>query len=94
LFAADLGGDVIKQCVARPGEGKSGFRILIVFRASTRAFFAHGFSKNERDNISKDELIAFKKLATALLAYGDDAITRAIESGTLVEVTCDEQTMQ
>ncbi|MGD1069262.1 MAG: type II toxin-antitoxin system RelE/ParE family toxin [Bryobacteraceae bacterium] len=32
LIAADLGGGVIKQRLARPGEGKSGgFRSLIVF---------------------------------------------------------------
>jgi hypothetical protein len=33
LIAANLGGGVIKQRVARPGQGKSGgFRTLIVFR--------------------------------------------------------------
>lgn len=44
------GGGAIKQRIARPGQGKSGgFRTLIVFRASTRAVFVHGFAKNERD---------------------------------------------
>ncbi|MGO9257239.1 MAG: type II toxin-antitoxin system RelE/ParE family toxin [Bryobacteraceae bacterium] len=39
LIAADLGGGVIKQRIARPGHGKSGgFRTLIVFRAGARAF--------------------------------------------------------
>jgi hypothetical protein len=34
LMAADLGGGVIKQRIARHGQGKSGgFRTLIVFRA-------------------------------------------------------------
>jgi hypothetical protein len=48
LIAADLGGGVIKQRIARPGQGKSGgFRPLIVFRAGTRAIFVHGFAKNE-----------------------------------------------
>jgi hypothetical protein len=38
LIAADLGGGVIKQRIARPGQGKSGgFRTLIVFRAGARA---------------------------------------------------------
>lgn len=54
LISADLGGGVIKQRIARPGEGKSGgFRTLIVFRANARAFFVHGFAKNETDNIGK-----------------------------------------
>jgi hypothetical protein len=62
LIAADLGGGVIKQRIARPGQGKSGgFRTLIVFRAGTRAVFVHGFAKNERDNIERGELAAVKK---------------------------------
>jgi hypothetical protein len=92
LIAADLGGGVIKQRIARPGQGKSGgFRALIVFRAGARAFFVYGFAKNEMDNIGQDELVALKKLATALLAYDDKAIARVIASGTLAEVICDEK---
>lgn len=55
LIAAQLGGDVIKQRIARPGQGKSsGFRVLIVFKPSALAVFVHGFAKNERDNIRHD----------------------------------------
>jgi hypothetical protein len=62
LIAANLGGGVIKQRIARPGQGKSGgFRTLIVFRVGVRAFFVHGFGKNQKDNIGTDELIALKK---------------------------------
>ncbi|SPE40152.1 conserved hypothetical protein [Candidatus Sulfopaludibacter sp. SbA3] len=94
LIAADLGGGVIKQRVARPGQGKSGgFRTLIVFRAGERAFFVHGFAKNEKDNIDKGELSALRKLASELMAYDDKAITRAIGSGTLIEVMCNEKTI-
>ena len=61
---------LIKQRIARPGQGKSGgFRTLIVFRAGTRAVFAHGFAKNEKGNIGKDELVALKKLSAELLGY-------------------------
>jgi hypothetical protein len=91
LVAADLGGGVIKQRVARPGQGKSsGFRTLIVFRAGTRAIFVHGFAKNKKDNIEKDELVALKKLAAELLAYDDKTLARVLASGVLVEVKCDE----
>jgi hypothetical protein len=94
LIAADLGGEVVKQRIARPGQGKSGgFRTLIVFRTGTRAIFVHGFAKSERDNIEKDELVVLKKLAAALLAYDDKAIARAVASGTLVEVNYDEKTV-
>ena len=40
LIDADLGGGVIKQRVARPGQGKSGgFRTVILYRTTERAFF-------------------------------------------------------
>lgn len=70
LIDADLGGGVIKQRIAREGGGKSGgFRTIILFRAGARAFFVHGFAKNERDNINENELVAFRLLATQLLTY-------------------------
>jgi len=63
---------------------------LIVFRGRERAFFVHGFAKNERDNIGKDELAGLKKLASVLLAYDDKAIARVLASGTFIEVTSNE----
>jgi len=94
LVAADLGGGVIKQRIARPGQGKSaGFRTLIVFRAGRRAVFVYGFAKNEKDNIAKDELVALKKLASELLAYDDKTLVRVLESGVLVEIKCNEKTV-
>ena len=94
LVAADLGGGVIKQRIARPGQGKSGgFRTLIVFRAGTRAIFVHGFAKSEKDNIGKDELVALKKLAAELLGYDDKTLARAVAAEVLLEVKCDEKTV-
>ena len=58
LIDADLGGGVIKQRVARPGEGRAGgFRVLIFFRVEDRAFFVFGFAKNDRGNIGDDDLV-------------------------------------
>lgn len=46
---AALGGNLIKQRVARDGGGKSGgFRTIIAFRAKERSIFLYGFAKNER----------------------------------------------
>lgn len=90
LIDADLGGGVVKQRIARPGQGKSGgFRTIILFRVGARAFFVHGFAKNEQDNIRDDELAAFKMLAAVLMAYDDAALAKAIANGTLMEVMCD-----
>ena len=88
LAAADLGG-VIKQRIARAGQGKSsGFRAVIVFKVRTRAIFVHGFAKSEKENIEKDELAALKKLAVELLAYDDTMLARVVASGALHEVNC------
>lgn len=91
LIDADLGGGVLKQRIARAGSGKSGgFRTIILFRAGERAFFVHGFAKNEQDNIRDDELAAFRMLAEEMLAYDDAAIAKAMNNGTLTEVTGDD----
>jgi hypothetical protein len=57
LVDADLGGGVIKQRIARPGQGRSGgFRVLLAYRAEERTVFLYGFAKSERDNVDDDEL--------------------------------------
>lgn len=84
---ADLGGYVVKQRIARPGQGKSGgYRTIIVFRKGDKAFFVYGFAKSERENIDKAETEAFKKAAKALLALSDEQIGKLIENGGLTEV--------
>jgi hypothetical protein len=91
LIDADLGGGVIKQRIARKGGGKSGgFRTIILFRVGGRAFFVHGFAKNEKDTIEDDELAAFKLLATQMHSLSDAALTKVISNGTVTEVMCDE----
>lgn len=92
LIGADLGSGVIKQRIARPNEGKSGgYRSIVLFRSGKRAFFAYGFPKSSRANIRKDELEAFRELAGQMLEYDDAALAKALESGALKEVNCDEQ---
>ena len=49
--------------------------------------FAYGFAKSERDNISSEELAAFRMLATEILAYGACAIALALRAGVLIEVS-------
>jgi hypothetical protein len=84
---ADLGGGVIKQRVARQGQGKSGgFRTIIVYRRGALAFFVFGFPKSDRGNISMVEERAFKKLADVLLAVTGEQILAMIQSGEIAEV--------
>jgi hypothetical protein len=94
LIDADLGGGVIKQRVAREGEGKSGgFRTMILFKTGTRAFFVHGFAKNKMDNISDNDLVLLRRLAAEMLNYNETELTQAINNNLLIEVTCDEETV-
>ena len=90
MIDADLGGGVIKQRIARPGEGKSkGYRSIVVFRKGDKAFFVYGFPKSELGNIRDDEAEQFKKAAKSILALSDDLIRQLIENDQLEEVMKD-----
>lgn len=90
LIDADLGGGLIKQRVARKGQGRSaGFRTIIAYRSAKRAVFLHGFAKSTRDNTSDDELVALKKASAVVLAMDAAAIAMALEQGKWTEVMCD-----
>jgi hypothetical protein len=89
LIDADLGRGVIKQRIARTGEGKSGgFRSMILFRAQKRSVFVHGFAKKDLGNIDAKELKALRKLAKVVLGYSEAEIANAVESRILAEVKC------
>jgi hypothetical protein len=87
LVDADLGGHVIKQRVARAGQGRSGgYRLFIAYHAKHRAVFLLGFAKNERDNIDDDQLASLKKIAAGWLGASAPIIDAAIAEGALVEI--------
>ena len=92
LVDADLGGGVIKQRIARPGSGKSGgFRTIVLFRSGSTAFFVYGFPKNARGNTDANELTAFRELASTMLAYDHEELSKAIKAGVWTEITGDDQ---
>ncbi|MGP9655942.1 type II toxin-antitoxin system RelE/ParE family toxin [Halomonas sp. AOP35-4E-18] len=87
LIDADLGGGVIKQRIARPGQGKSGgYRTIVLYREESRAFFMYGFAKSQQDNISDDEKAAFKQAAQYILSLSDEKLVTMIEKGQFSEV--------
>jgi hypothetical protein len=87
LIDADLGGKVIKQRIARDGEGKSGgFRSIVFYKAGRKAAFVYGFEKSALDNISPKELKAFKDAAKIVLNLSDEKLATAIKAGAFVEV--------
>jgi hypothetical protein len=87
LIDADLGGGLIKQRVARPGQGRSGgHRVVIVYRAGDRAVFLYGFAKNERDNISPDELMTLREIGAVWLDAAPSRIEQALVEEILQEI--------
>ena len=81
---------MIKQRLARRGQGKSGgFRSIILFRRQATAFFVYGFAKSDRDNIDRQELKAFRLLAAEMLAMDEKALMAALKNGTIMEIEGD-----
>ena len=90
LVDADLGGGVIKQRIARKGQGRSGgFRAIVVFRRGERAFFVHGFAKSDRENLRRNELGALRALANEMLGLDGPGLDAMLSNGTIGEVNCD-----
>ena len=92
LIDADLGGGLIKQRVAREGQGKrGGYRTVIAYRRADRAVFLLGFPKNVRTNIDDSELEILRGQARTLLRLSVDQIEVAIADDELAEVSYDEE---
>lgn len=92
LVDADLGGGVMKQRVARPGQGRSGgYRVPLAYQRTTRAVFLFGFAKNERENIEDDELATLRDIAKGWLQADSKALAGAVANGLILEVPYDEE---
>ena len=95
LVDADLGGSVFKKRIALPGRGKSGgARTLIATNKANRWIFLYGFEKNERDNITRPELVFLYGVAHDMLGCSDETLSNAIAQEELEEICCErtEQT--
>ncbi len=92
IIDADLGGGIIKQRVARLGQGRSGgFRMILAYRAAGRAVFLYGFAKNDRDNIDDEELQTFRTVGANWLAATAERIRQAVDEGELTEIEHDDE---
>jgi hypothetical protein len=87
LIDADLGHSLIKQRVARHGEGKrGGYRTIIAYRAGDCSVFLYGFAKNKQANISKDDERDLKDYGAMILALDARGIEIMIRGNELMEV--------
>ena len=91
LIDADLGRGVIKQRVARQGQGRrGGYRTLIAYRFGDFAVFLFGFAKSDRDNIGTDELDDLQAIASQWLS-DERKIGKDVAAGILIEVKHDDE---
>jgi hypothetical protein len=92
LIDADLGGGVIKQRVARPGQGRSGgYRVLVAYGAKARSVFLFGFAKSARANVDRDELATLRDISKAWLTADTNRLARALDEGVIEEVGYDDE---
>jgi hypothetical protein len=87
LGSVNLGSGLHKVRISRDLEGKSGgFRSIVVLKQNELAIFVYGFAKNEKDNLDKDELKYFKKLAKDLLKIEIKKYKNLMQSGEFIRI--------
>ncbi len=78
---------LFKVRVSKKGSGKSSsFRTIVVYRKDDRVLFVYGFSKNKKENLTRDELIYFKEYAKEILHLSDEEIEFAIKDDKFIEL--------
>jgi hypothetical protein len=87
LIDADLGGGVIKQRLARQGQGRSGgYRSLVLFKSGSRAIFVSGFAKSAQSNISATDEQELKSAADIMLALSEADMDELVRKNEIVEI--------
>ncbi len=88
LIDADLGGGLIKQRIARPGQGRrGGYRTIVAYRNNVRALFVLGFAKNDLDNIDEDDLARLRAFAGQALSWNEAQVKYLLNSKEWLELT-------
>ncbi|MDR3285048.1 MAG: type II toxin-antitoxin system RelE/ParE family toxin [Treponema sp.] len=86
-YDVNLGGNVYKYRVARPGKGDSGgYRVIVFFKSGERMFFVYGFAKSDMANINEKEKRLYKEMAKDLLALTDKQINARVDDGRFEEI--------
>ena len=84
LWDANLGGNVFKK---RLNENRH--RSIVLSKTDTYWFFTFLFAKADQENISKDELNGFKKLAKDFGQLSDTEISAMLTNDSLEEICND-----
>jgi len=92
LIDANLGRGVVKKRLALPGRGKrGGARTLVATNKDDRWFFLFGFEKNERANITTEELEGLREITRQLLGMTSEQLDEAVRDGSLQEICNDQE---
>lgn len=83
--ADDLGGGVFKKRL-----NDNLHRSLVLAKGGHYWVFAYLFAKKDRDNITPDELLEFRKLAAAYARMTTFEVNIALHNGDLLEICHDE----
>jgi hypothetical protein len=87
LIDADLGEGVLKKRVALPGRGKRGsVRTVVASNLGERWIFLNGYKKNEKGNITVDELHFYRAEAKTLLEWSNEQLEAAVALGEFEEI--------
>jgi hypothetical protein len=91
LIDARLGGSLIKQRIARPGQGRSrGLRAVAAYQIGKVVIFIHLFPKSAKANLSKLEQEAFLKFAKGAVLLTEEQLDALIAQQAWREIDCDE----
>ena len=91
---ADLGDNLFKKRLAKPGRGKSaGWRLIVGYRKpnADRVVFVFGFGKNEASNISKEGRKALAITVESVISANDKTMEALLNTGAVIEVKGDEE---
>jgi hypothetical protein len=87
LIDADLGGGLIKQRVAREGQGRrGGYRVIIALRKQGFVVFLFGYAKSAVDNLDDKQTTVLQGIAARWLNADAATLRKALEQGELLEV--------
>ena len=93
LIDAGLGAGLIKQRVARKGQGRSGgFRTVIAYRAGERSVYIYGFAKSRQANNGDADVRDLAAYGGLLLSLDEDGIESVIIADELKEIECHDET--
>jgi len=80
----DLGGGVFKKRL-----GKNRYRSIIIAKSGRFWVYEYLFAKQDRDNISDEELTGFRKLAAGYSALVEEQVGQLLRNGKWVEICHD-----